>query len=58
MPEISVDRECWNCLHLEVEGETMETHKLVCLKKYDPYNKNQGRCPNYDWDEVGDEDPY
>jgi hypothetical protein len=47
MKKNKIDRECWNCIELDGEDGL-----IICLKKYDLYNKVEGRCPNYDWDEV------
>jgi hypothetical protein len=52
-----IDIECDDCLHLDGEGETKETFKLICLKNLS-FDKTATPCPGYEWNEVNDQPWY
>jgi hypothetical protein len=56
MTEI-IDEECWDCLHFDGEGETLDTFKHICLKGL-PFAKLKTPCSGYEWNEVNDKPWY
>ena len=56
-----LDVECWDCLHCDGEGETIETFRHICLKGLPLFDKPitvSKQCPGYEWDEVNDKPWY
>jgi len=52
-----LDKECWDCICLDGEGEPKVNFKWICTKNYS-FDKPSTPCPGYEWNEVNDKPWY